>query len=114
MYRFFNFICFKRLVLSSILCAFPLAVITPPSIYGQINLNLNAIDFGVKMQKLIDRAWKYYNKKDSDSLLDVILDIRAEVEAYTGNKINIEKEIDKIETNLQKKGLKVHLKSSRI
>lgn len=58
---FFNFIYFKRLVLSSILCAFPLAVIIPPPTYGQINLNLNAIDFGVKMQKLVDKAWKYYN-----------------------------------------------------
>lgn len=58
------------------------------------------------MQKLIDKAWKYYSKKDGDSLVDVLLDIRAEVEAYTGGKINLEKEIDKIENDLKKKGHK--------
>lgn len=101
---FFNFICFKRLVLSCILCAFPLAVLMPHSVYGQPNLNVTAVNFGIKMQKLIDKAWKYYTKEDGDSLVDVILDIKMEVEAYTGNKINVEKEIDKIERDLIRKG----------
>lgn len=101
---FYKFNGFKRLVLSSILCAFPLAVVTPPSVYGQINVGLNDVVFGIKMQKLIDKAWKYYEKLDSDSLLDVILEIKSEVESHTGKKIDISKEIDRIENDLKKKG----------
>ncbi|WP_068469952.1 hypothetical protein [Candidatus Protochlamydia phocaeensis] len=98
----YKFNGFQRLVLSSVLCAFPLAVITPPHIYGQIDFN--DVNFGVRIQKLIDKAWKYYEKSDSESLLDVILDIKTEVESYTKTEIDIEKEVDKIESELKKKG----------
>ncbi len=106
MYSFFKFISFKRLVLSSVLCSFPLAVVTPPPVYGQINLNLNDINFGVKVQKLIDKVWKYYNKSDANNILDVVLELKSEIESYTGKKIDVSKEIDKIETDLKKKGSK--------
>jgi hypothetical protein len=103
---FYKFNGFKHVVLSSILCSFPLAVVTPSPVYGQSNIGFNDINFGVKVQKLIDKAWKYYNKSDSNGLLDVILDIKSEVEAYTGKKIDISKEIDKIESTVKKKGSK--------
>jgi hypothetical protein len=83
-----------NVVLSSILCTFPLAVITPPFAYGQINLNLNEVNFGIKLQKLIDKAYKYYDKLDSNNLLDVVLEIKSEVESYTGKKIDVNKEFD--------------------
>jgi hypothetical protein len=103
---FFRLNQLNNVVLSGLLIAFPLAVLTPLPVFGQINIGFNDVNFGIKMQKLIDRAWKYYNKEDGDSLIDVLLDIKAEVEAYTGNKINLEKEIDKVETNLKKRGHK--------
>ena len=78
---------------------------TPP-VYGQISMGFNDVCFGVKIQKLVDKAWKYSNKQDSDSLLDVILDIKSEVETYTGKQIDISKEIDKIENSAKKKGNK--------
>jgi len=56
---------FKRLVLFSILFTFSLAVVTPPPVYGQINIGLNDVGFGIKAQKLIDKIWRYYNKLDS-------------------------------------------------
>jgi hypothetical protein len=101
---FFKFNGFKCLVLSGVLCSFSLAVVTPPPIYSQISINLNNVNFGIKLQKLIDKAWKYYKHLDNESLLDVILEIKSEVESYTGKKIDISKEIDKIETDLKKKG----------
>lgn len=69
-------------------------------------MGFNDVCFGVKIQKLVDKAWKYSDKQDGDSLLDVILDIKSEVETYTGKKIDISKEIDKIENNAKKKGSK--------
>ena len=77
MHCFFKFISFKRLVLSSVLCSFPLAIVTPPPNLWSINVNFNDINFGVKIQKLIDKAWKYYDKADGNNLLDVILDIKS-------------------------------------
>ena len=60
----------------------------------------------MKMQKLIDKAWKYYYNSDSNGLLNVMLEIKSEVEASTGKKIDIGKEIDKIESDVRKKGIK--------
>ena len=96
----------NNVVLSSVLLAFPLAVLTPPSAYAQINIGLNDIGFGINMQKLVDKVWKSYNKKDGDSLIEVLFDIKQEIESYRGIKINIDKEIDKIEAELKKKGHK--------
>jgi hypothetical protein len=106
MVSFFRLNQLNRVVLSSVLVAFPLAVLTPSPVHAQVNIGFNDINFGVSMQKLIDKAWKYYDKEDGDSLIDVLLDIKTQVERYTGNKINIDKEIDKVETDLKKKGHK--------
>lgn len=106
MVSIFRFSKLNNVVLSSVLLAFPLAVLTPPPVHAQINIGLNDVNFGINMQKLIDKAWKYYNKEDGDSLVDVLLDIKKEIETYRGISINIEKEIDKVETELKKKGHK--------
>lgn len=97
---FYKFNGFKYLVLSCVLCSFSLAVVTPPPIYGQIDFGFNDVNFGVKVQKLINKAWKCYNKSDSNGLLGAILDIKSDVKAYTGKKIDVNKEIDKIESKL--------------
>ena len=83
-----------------------MAILTPPPVYAQINRGFNDINFGPNIQKLIDKAWKYYNKQDGDSLIDVLLDIKGQIESYRGIKINLEKEIDKAEAELRKKGHK--------
>ncbi len=103
---FYKFDALQRLVLLALLCTFPLAAVTPlpASAGGQLNANFYDVSFGVKIQKLIDRAWKYYNKSDSNSLLDVVLEIKSEVEAYTGKRISIDKEIDRIESDVRKNG----------
>lgn len=106
MVSFLRFNQLNNVVLSSVLLAFPLAVLTPHPAYSQINIGFNDVNFGITMQKLIDKAWKYYNKEDGDSLVEILLDIKKEIEAYRGITINIEKEIDKVEAELKKKGHK--------
>jgi len=69
--------------------------------------NLNDVYFGVKIQKLTDKAWKYKDRLDSNSLLDTVLEIKSEVEAHTGHKFNLDKELDRIESESKKKGSKV-------
>lgn len=101
---FFKLSQFRNLVLSSVLCTFPLAVLTHPCAFGQININLDEVNFGIKLQKLIDKAYKYYDKLDSNNLIDVVLDIKSEIESYSGKKIDVSKEIDKIESELKRQG----------
>ncbi|CDR35248.1 hypothetical protein [Criblamydia sequanensis] len=98
----YHFNGFKRLVLFNIFCAFSLVVLTPQPAYGLINFDSNDIVFGLRIQKLVNRVWKYYEKSDGDSLLDTIIDLKEEIEFYTGKQINISKEIDKIETDLKR------------
>lgn len=105
--RFYKFNSFQRLVLSAVFCTFSMAAIIPSPIYARPSpAGINNVEFGVKVQKLIDKAWKCYNKSDSDGLLDVILEIKSKVEAYTGRKIDLSKEIDKIESDVRKKSNK--------
>lgn len=82
MVGFYKFNAFKYVVLSSVICSFSLAVVAPPPVYG-LNIDFNGVNFGVKVQKLIDKALKYYKKSDSNALLDVVLEIKSEVEAHT-------------------------------
>lgn len=97
---------YNRMVLSSLLLTFPLAVLTPSPAYAEVNISSNDIKFGIAMQKLIDKAWKSYGKQDGDSLVDILLDIKDQVESYRGIKINLERELDKAEAELKKKGHK--------
>lgn len=103
---FYKFDGYKRLVLSTILCTFPLAAVTPLQLYSEINLDYSVINFGIKIQKLIDKAWKCYSNLEDNELLNVVLDIKSEIEAFTGNKIDLSKEIDKIKNDLKKSGQK--------
>jgi hypothetical protein len=102
--RIFKLSQFHSVVLFSVLITFSMAAISPPAIQAQVDINFDVINFGVKMQKLIDKAWKYYEKSDGDSLLDIILDMKAVVEAYTRKKFDLGNEIDRIEAQLRNKG----------
>ncbi|PJD96133.1 MAG: hypothetical protein CK425_06945 [Parachlamydia sp.] len=103
--RIFKSMYFNNVLLSCVLIAFSLAVITPPPAYAQVNLN--DVNFGIRIQKLKGQVWKYKNKLDSNKLLDTVLEIRSEIEAYTGHKFNLDKELDRIEKESKKKGSKV-------
>lgn len=104
---FYKFDGFKRLVLFGILCTFSMAVVAPLPVNGQINIGLNEVGFGIRVQKLIDKVRKYYKRSDSDGIMSAVLELKTEIEAHTGKKIDISKEIDKIESELKKKGGKL-------
>ncbi len=93
----------QHVVFSSIFCTFSLSAITPQPAYA-VDRFINNINLGVKIQKLCEKAIKFSKKLDADNLLDIVLEIKAEIEKSTGQKINIEKEIDKVEAEYIKKG----------
>ncbi len=107
MVYFFNYYQFNRLLLSGVLVTFSMAIIAPPPAYSQIDIGFNDIFFVVRMEKLVEKLWKYQEREDYNKLLDTMLDMKLEVEGYTGQKINIDKELDKIEIEIKKKGGKI-------
>lgn len=105
---FFKLRGFQHLVLFSLLCTFPLAVLTPLPVYGYMNVDFNRqAEFELKIQESINRAWKCYDNSDSDGFMDVIWEIKSEVEDYTGNKIDLIKEINRIEIELENLDVKL-------
>lgn len=83
----------NRLVWACTIGAFTFSTISPlyaiPQING-INTNLNDINFGLRIEKLVKKAKKYFNDKNSNKLTEVMFDIKNEVEAYSGQKINLD------------------------
>lgn len=104
-----NFIsnsAFSRFIVSCTLGAFTATTIVPfhLSAAPQINVNLNDINFGIRIEKLIEKAKKYFSEKNSSKLTDIMFDIKNEIEGYTGQKINIESSLDKIEQEAKARG----------
>lgn len=99
--RIFKSLYFNNVLLSCVFLTFSLAVLTPPPAYA---ISLNDVNFGVKIQKLIDKVWKYKDRQDSNNLLDTILEIKSTVESHTGHKFNLDKELDRIENESKRKG----------
>lgn len=109
MVNIFNSSKINSLLLSSILVIFSLAVLTPPPCHAQWfdNITPNDIAFGIRIEKLIEKVWKYKDKGDSDKLLDTMVEIKQVVEGHTGKKIDLDKQIDQVEVELKNKGAKV-------
>jgi hypothetical protein len=94
-----------------LLCATALAITVTPfapcyAISTQA-VTIGDIKMALKLEKLIARAYKYYKKENSKKLVEVMLDIKHETEAYTGKKIDISKYLHQIEKKIKDKGGKI-------
>ena len=92
------------IILSCTLSAFTLSTIVPVHALHHPRINLNDIGFAIRIEKLIEKVNKYSERKDSNKLMEAMLDIKSEVEGYTGKKIDIEKALDQIERDVKAKG----------
>lgn len=105
----FNSHKFNNIVLCGVLATFSLAVLTPPPCYAvNAGVNFNDIAFGVRLEKLVEKVIRYKDKGDSNKLLDTMMDIKAEVQGYTGVAINMDKQIDQVEKEIKQSGGKVN------
>ncbi len=77
----------NRFIICCTLGAFTLTTVTPlhaiPMEKG-VNINLNDINFGIKLEKLIEKAKKYFSEKNNHKLTEVMWDIKHEIEGYVG------------------------------
>lgn len=73
---------------------------------AQVGINLNDIAFIARLEKLVERVKKYQDKLESGKLIEVMLEIKTEVEGYTGKQIDIDAQLDQIERDAIKQGAK--------
>lgn len=73
---------------------------------AQIGINLSDIVFVARIERFVERIKRYKDKLESKKLIEVMLEIKSEVEAYTGKKIDLESKLDQIERDATKQGAK--------
>ena len=66
-------------------------------------LDINAINFGIKMEKIVEKVKKAIDKGETNKLVGYMFDFKQEVEQYTGQKIDINKSIDQAEKEARAK-----------
>lgn len=108
-----QFIKLNRAILYGTLGAFTVSTITPLRAEHQekgVNFNLNDINFGIKIEKFVEKVKKCIEKKDSAKLTELMFDIKREVEGYTGQKIQFGKALDQVEKEIKSRGGKIDSK----
>lgn len=88
--------------------AFTTAVMQPPQIHAAgVVLDLNAINFGIKVEKIYEKIKKAIDKGETNKIVNYMFDIKGEVEQYTGQKIDISKQLDQVQREAKAKGQKI-------
>lgn len=98
---------FNNFLLSGTLIVFSMNTIPPLYAYQDCIAGLNDIAFCLNIEKLIQRVNKYKDKNDSTKLIEAMIEIKQQVEGYTGKKIDLDKQLDHVEKEMKKGGAKV-------
>lgn len=87
--------------------AFSTATLMPPPLMAAVNFDLNAINFGIKVEKIFEKIKKCIDKGETNKIIEYMFDLKGEVEQYTGKKIDIDKQIDQAQREAKAKGQKI-------
>lgn len=107
MVNFFKPAVFNHLVAGLTAVAFTTAVIHPPELQAVVNLDLGAINFGIKIEKIFENIKRAIDKGKTNKIVGYMFDIKGEVEQYTGQKIDINKQLDQVQREARAKGQKI-------
>lgn len=97
----------NRFIICCTLGTFAFTIVSPLQAIQMekgVDINLNDINFGIRIEKLIKKAKNYFSKKNSHKLTEIMWDIKREIEGYTGQKINIDHHLDQIEKEAKSRG----------
>jgi hypothetical protein len=98
----------NRLVAGITAFTFTTAVMAPPPAYAAgINLDVAAINFGIKVEKIYEKVKKCMDKGETNKIVGYMFDFKNEVEQYTGHKFDINKTIDQAQKEAKSRGQKV-------
>jgi hypothetical protein len=107
-----NFLCspkLNRILVSCVLTSFTLGTLPFPVYAAPAGggINLNDISFAIRIEKLIEKINRYRERRDSEKLLETMFDLKLEVEGYTGQKIDLDKQLDQVEKDIKAQGGKL-------
>lgn len=71
------------------------------------NLNINDINFGIKIEKIYEKIKRAIDKGETNKIVGYMFDFKQEVEQYTGKHININEQIDAVQKKARSKGQKI-------
>ena len=100
----------NKLGLSLVLCAFTIAIFPPA--------NLQAIEFNdvattYRIVKLAEKGKKYLDKMDGKNLIEVMWELKKEIEAYSNQKFDIDNCLTEVFKEVRKTGHKVSSKHEK-
>lgn len=99
---------YNNLVAGLTAVAFTTAVMQPPQLHAAgVNLDLNAINFGIKVEKLYEKIKKAIDKGETNKIVKYMFEIKGEVEQYTGKKIDMSKQLNQVQVEAKAKGQKI-------
>jgi hypothetical protein len=104
--RLRNFGFFNHLVLSSALLTFTVTSIPVPC-HSQINVTADDVLFGYRMEQIVEKLFKAIKKENADKAIDLMLDAKREIEAYSGQYIDLDQKLNEIENEIKKEGAKI-------
>lgn len=98
----------RKLLLCGTIATVSLGSVTP--VYAlpthKAAVNLNDVALALRLEKLIEKANKYFKANDSKNMLEVMCDLKTEVEGYTNQQIDLDHHLDIIEKEMKKNGAK--------
>lgn len=108
MVNFFKLAIANNLVAGLTAVTFTTAIITTPPCHAVgVNLDLKAINFGIKVERIFEKIKKSIDKGETNKIVSYMFDIKSEVEQYTGKKIDINETIDQVQREARAKGQKI-------
>ncbi len=79
----------------------------PPAYATGVNLDLAAINFGIKVEKIYEKVKKCIDKGETNKIVGYMFDFKNEIKYYTGYEFNINKIIDQAQKEAKSRGQKV-------
>ena len=62
-------------------------LIPPPLMAAEVSLDWNTINFGIKMEKLVEKVKRCINNGETNKIVKYMFDFKHEVEQFTGKKL---------------------------
>jgi hypothetical protein len=106
--NFFKPAIYNNMVAGLTAVTFLAGVMQPPQLHAAgVNLDIGAINFGIKMEKIYEKMKRCIDKGETNKIVGYMFDIKHEVEGYTGKKIDMNKQLDQVQREAKAKGQKI-------
>lgn len=112
MANFSSYFSLNRMAMALAIGSFTPVVAFPAPNY-QMQIELNEVQAGVRIGKLIKKAKKNFEKESLEKLIENMFDLKSEAESLTGQKIDLDSSIDQIFNEVKKQGVKVDSKMQK-